>query len=198
MKFDLVHDTQGIFRTVVKCMSRPGTIAHIGAKSELLDLETAMSRHMLSLLFVLLDREVTFAVLDEEGEKMTSLINQLTYAKSTSPEWADYLIVTAKAGQKVLQSGFGKAKIGTLVDPHKAATVILEVEEMTAQGDLVLRGPGIQYEHYLGIQGHSNWLDIREKKNSEFPLGIDMILIDRQGNMVCLPRTTTITRQVIQ
>lgn len=198
MKFDLVHDTQGIFRTVVKCMSRPGTIAHIGAKSALLDLETAMNRHIWSLLFVLLDREVTFAVVDEEGEELTSLINQLTYAKSASLEWADYIIVTAKAEKTVLRDGFEKAKIGTLIDPHKAATVILEVEEMTGRGDLVLRGPGIEYEHYLGVEGHSDWLDIREKRNSEFPLGIDMILIDRQGNMACLPRTTIITRKVIQ
>jgi alpha-D-ribose 1-methylphosphonate 5-triphosphate synthase subunit PhnH len=36
----------------------------------------------------------------------------------------------------------------------------------------------------------NDWLKIRNFKNKEFPLGIDMIFIDREDNLMSIPRTT--------
>ena len=57
---------------------------------------------------------------------------------------------------------------------------------------LTLEGPGIANTENVEIAGSEYWMDARAEANKEYPLGVDMILIDRQSNIMCLPRTTII------
>ena len=79
-------------------------------------------------------------------------------------------------------------------NPHQSATFIIECEQLIQDGDLILEGCGILDEKRVTIQMEEAWLDAREKKNHEFPLGIDMILTDVFGNVMALPRTIRIKK----
>ncbi|MEG6586448.1 phosphonate C-P lyase system protein PhnH [Dendrosporobacter sp. 1207_IL3150] len=195
MELDMTHDIQSVFRKLLNCMSRPGLIENISTESQKIDINIDISSHLLTVLFTVLDGEVSFDLMALNGNQLVKKINQLTYAKNTAIQQADYIIVTKTADQLELLKACGKAKVGTLIDPHKSATLIMEVEEIFAAQQLVLTGPGIERESYVSVSGSLDWIGKRMEKNIEFPLGIDMIIVDGTGNIICLPRTTKIAYQ---
>lgn len=87
---------------------------------------------------------------------------------------------------------------GDLLNPHKAATMIIEADSVSNDRALTLSGPGIETECYINVKTAIDaWVDLRAEKNSEYPLGIDLIFVDRDDNILCLPRTTQIIKQVV-
>ena len=61
MAFDIVHDTQEVFRTILHCMSRPGTIQNIDNRGNRVEqLENCNKATVLSAM-TLLDAEVSFS-----------------------------------------------------------------------------------------------------------------------------------------
>jgi len=99
---------------------------------------------------------------------------------------------------------------GTLIDPHSGATVLLEIVSLGGNGSptggneaagpggcWILAGPGI--ENTAELHCGSQDVDIlreallaREQACSEFPLGIDLILVDQEADVVCIPRTSLV------
>ena len=57
---------------------------------------------------------------------------------------------------------------------------------------LVVEGPGIEQTENAELDGSENWLEERAEAVKEYPLGVDLILIDQNSNLMCLPRTTII------
>lgn len=198
MNLDRTHDIQRVYRKLLNCMSRPGTIENVGGESCKADLTIAMSRPLLTILLTLLDGEVAFNLAACKDNALNKKISHLTYAKPAEIAQADYIIVTKAAVKPELAAALDQAKTGTLADPHKSATLIVEVEAVTAGRQLILSGPGIADKSYVSVTGSLDWLAVRQAKNSEFPLGIDMIVVDEAGNIICLPRTTQIRHQEVQ
>lgn len=192
--FDLVHDIQSSYRKVLSCMSRPGTIEGIAEYSEKLDINIDFSKSMLVLMYMLLDAEVSLKIVSSREEEITSLVSQLTYVKCKSLEEADFIFILKDSTPEIIEEAFKDAKIGDLIDPHKAATIVFEVEALSNNNRLTLIGPGIEKENYVEVEAKGDWIGEREKKNIEYPLGIDMILVDKNSNIMCLPRTTQIKR----
>ena len=93
MKLDLVHDTQQAYRKLLKCMSRPGVIESLETQSEKVDFDINFYKGTLVSMFVLLDGEVTFNIVSKNREEVTSFVNQLTYAKATTLEKADFIFI---------------------------------------------------------------------------------------------------------
>lgn len=60
--------------------------------------------------------------------------------------------------------------------------------------ELILKGPGIKDKNYIKVDISGNWVEKRELKNIEYPLGVDTIIIDKNSNLICLPRTTQISK----
>lgn len=195
MELDYVHDIQGAYREVLTCMSRPGRIGSIEPYSRKVDLELHFSKALFMMMAMLLDGEVTFAIVSPRAEEASRLTNQLTYGKCTGFAEADYIFVLADADPKLIEQAFQQAKVGDLIDPHKSATMILEAQELSDQPELNLTGPGIETKSSVGVSMKASWLLEREKKNREYPLGIDMIFIDGQAHVMCLPRTTQIVNR---
>ncbi|WP_315065629.1 phosphonate C-P lyase system protein PhnH [uncultured Clostridium sp.] len=191
---DLVHDIQTSYRKVLNCMSRPGSIENIAYQIEKVDINIDFSKSTLIMMYMLLDAEVSFKIVSHEEEKIGKLVNQLTYGKYTSLEEADFIFIMKDADEDMVEQAFKAAKIGDLIDPHKSATIVVEVEEINNNKELMLRGPGIKKENYIQVKVKGDWLGEREKKNIEYPLGIDMILLDEESNVMCLPRTTQIKK----
>ncbi|WP_407311200.1 phosphonate C-P lyase system protein PhnH [Desulfosporosinus sp. SB140] len=197
MKLDLVHDIQTVYRQTLDSMSRPGLIRNLRDQVSKMKIEVGCYGSTFLLALMLFDTEVKFKVCSEDEAEITKLINQLTYAKVTELESADYILILKDAKAEDLELAIKRAYSGDLLDPHKAATIIIEADAVNNERNLTLRGPGIEKVHYIDVKPSDRWVDLRAEKNSEYPLGIDLIFTDRDDNLLCLPRTTQILKQVV-
>ena len=198
MKLDLVHDIQNAYRKTLDSMSRPGLINNFRNLVDKIELEIGCFDSTFVLVLMLFDTEVKFKVCSQREAEMAKLINQLTYAKATEVESADYILVLKDALPEDVEEAFKRAYPGNLLDPHQAATIVLEADSVSNDRDLTLTGPGIEKESYIKVKTTASWVDLRADKNTEYPLGIDLIITDPEDNILCLPRTTQISKQVVR
>lgn len=192
MKMDLVHDIQSAYRKVLFSMSRPGVISNLGSEAAKVELTAPCYPGTLLLALMLLDTEVSFKVVSPQEISLNRLFSQLTYAKAIKCQEADFIFVLADADGQNLEDALAAAKPGILTDPHRSATVIVEAYEIASGQGLALSGPGIEKEHLVEIKTSGQWLKKREEQVKEYPLGIDIIFLDANGQVICIPRTTTI------
>ena len=84
---------------------------------------------------------------------------------------------------------FKQAKKGTLTNPQQSATILIETDRLSNESQLTLVGPGIEQMENAEISGSENWLEERAEAIKEYPLGVDLILIDQKSNLcACLER----------
>lgn len=195
VKLDMVHDLQSVYRKLVHAYSRPGQLANLRKEAAIVreDGNEECPAPILLIALTLFDQEVTFKVLSEKAGMITKTINQLTYAKQGEIEEADYILVLQDAETGALNKAIEKAKSGTLKNPHSSATIIIEVKEITAEPVLELKGPGIKTVEYVQVELAENWVESRQSKNKEFPLGVDLMFVDQQDQLLSVPRTTQIS-----
>ncbi|WP_409342840.1 phosphonate C-P lyase system protein PhnH [Paenibacillus sp. MBLB4367] len=196
MKLDLVHDIQTSYRKVVDAMSRPGVIADLAEEAGKLGKDAGCFPSTLLIAMMLLDTEVSFKVISAKEAEVTHLFNQLTYARAAEAEQADYVFVLQDAASDDLRSALEGAKIGDLLDPHHSATVVVESESLTGTGEDALRltGPGIEDACFAQVNMQADWVEIRAERNAEYPLGIDLLFVDTDHRLLCLPRTTQVSK----
>lgn len=195
MQLDLVHDMQCAYRKVLDSMSRPGLISDLSREAEKIDLETGCFKATLALLLVFMDVQTSFKAFGGRAEEFTSQINRLTYARSSGLENADFVIILNDAGTDELEIAMGAIRAGSLLKPHTGATLIMEASSISNEPCLILTGPGIAVAQYARIDRTGEWVEARTARNAEYPIGIDMIFVDRNNRLMCLPRTTQINRR---
>lgn len=194
---DLVHDIGGSYRELVNANSYPGEVRSIAKYENKMTLELPFYKGIASFIYMLLDAEVTYAVVGNEEEGAASeLISRLTYGKAVEVHQADFIFILSSASQMAKQSAFEQAKVGTLIDPHLSATLICEVDCVNKGRAYDLNGPGIYEINTIYLDFFEGWSKIRQVKNKEFPLGIDMIFIDEDSNLLALPRTTQLKERL--
>jgi alpha-D-ribose 1-methylphosphonate 5-triphosphate synthase subunit PhnH len=196
MQLDIVHDVQQAYRRLVTATSFPGRIVDIGAEAAKVDLDSDLPRPFLLLAIMLLDAEVGSFIASERADRHARLLSQLTYSRTAPAEGAAFLFL-AQGAWAAAPAAIDRASVGTLVDPHRGATIVLEVRDLgsppVGSGNthsLVLTGPGIETATTILVDGPDGWVEARARKNAEFPLGIDFILVTAEGRMASLPRTT--------
>lgn len=178
--FDEVHDSQKMFRLVLKAMSNPLQRVEITPYADKL---FGDEKAFLALAYTLLDNEVTFHAF--ENRQLSENIQSLTLSQKTDCETADFIF--AQDEQQLLYA-IENAKCGTLADPQTAATVIAQIpgEEDAA---LTMSGPGIHgtmtiVTEPLVIEA----VNARDELHNEYPQGIDLIFIDERGRLFAIPR----------
>lgn len=187
MIIDLVHDMQSIFRKIVNLNSFPGNILNLKVESDKIPSQLDFHKGVLLLSLTLFDGEVTFYCTDKE---LSQIISGYTYSKQSGLKSANFIIHTPTDNISDLIDGASK---GTLSDPHLGATIFVQVDEISKDNpNLKLQGPGIKDQSQISITSGFNFTKSREKANNEFPIGVDMILVDKNGNFTALPRTTII------
>jgi len=198
MKLDLVHDIQVAYRKTLDSMSRPGLISNIRDQANKVarEISNFNSDATLVLVLMLFDTEVKFKVCSRRKAEIAELINQLTYAKPTERQNADFILVLDDADPEEFKQVFKDAYPGDLRDPHKAATIIIEADAVSNERGLTLTGPGIEKESHILVKTIHSWVNLRAEKNPEYPLGIDLIFTDTEANILCLPRTTQVSQEV--
>ncbi|MDR1321418.1 MAG: phosphonate C-P lyase system protein PhnH [Gracilibacteraceae bacterium] len=177
--FDMVFDSQRVFRLLLEAMSRPGNIVDIGEYAGRLAGEEPA---FLAVAATLLDNEVSFNA--GADRVLADEIAALTLARREELGAADFVFTR---GEDDMRPVIEKVKCGTPADPHKSATVV--VLTGAPEGTLTLRGPGIDDRRtVLAARAVGEAIELRDAQNYEYPQGIDLIFISRGGKLLAVPR----------
>jgi len=191
LNLDPVHDLQAVFRALMAATASPGTIRDIGARARRIDIDVPIPRPMLAIAMTLLDAETSFCLRSSPGAEFAeAAISRMTSARPAPVGEADF-ILSIEDGPGLAES-IAAARGGTLVDPHLGATIVALSETLGSGASLRLSGPGIASSAFLDAGLGDEWVAARAEKNREYPLGIDMLIVDREGRVASLPRTTVV------
>ncbi len=185
-----VKRTQQMFRLLLDAISRPGEIYTYTPD---IAYNTNLHDNVMVACETLFDGEVSFHLL-EENEETRQEIEIRTLVEQVDCQDADYIVCPKDSSIVNVKSAIYMAKSGTLVNPHENATFLIEVEDLEEGLDYIFRGPGIKGEKKVCIEGINCWLEARNDKNIEFPLGIDIFLFDNKGRIMGFPRTTLVKK----
>ncbi len=170
---------QKIFRDLLHCFSFPGEVINL---KEYLENDSIL----VAILSTILDQTVTWNDEDDLVENSDRLLLQSPLDTTKN---AQYLV---KNAVNPPPENF-EINLGDLSNPETGATLILAGEAI-GKGDfqLHLTGPGIVNTKTIFLQGFDpHWFTLRNQWNHNFPLGVDLILVDAE-QMLALPRTTII------
>jgi len=191
--FDSVHDIQATFRGLLDAFSFPGKLVDLSEPASRLAplLPTTPAPVSLCLAAAtLIDNETTYWADDLEVARF------LVEWSSTSPSEtakSAFLVVSALRDDD-LATALSEAPVGTLLDPHLGATVLIGVSNLDEGEPATLSGPGLERPLTCRLPAGDHWLTVRNARVSEFPLGIDLAFFDHLGRVVALPRTTRAVR----
>lgn len=191
MAIDQIHDLQQVYRKILHSMSRPGTIS-ILEEARQLDYELVCQKSTMLCAMTLLDAEVTFHILSENQQELIEKISEYTSARYAPIEEADFVIVLKNDSEEAVLRALQQCKIGNLIDPQLSSTWIIESEGLAEEGQLKLSGPGIESHASLHAEMPETFWAARNSRIKEYPMGIDLILVDDESHLVCIPRTTSV------
>ena len=178
--FDMVYDSQKVFRLILEAMSNPTRAVNIKEHGDKLYGDYPA---MLAIAMTLLDNEVTFST---SGSRLLSdAFASATHAKRETIGSADYVFI---CGSCDLNSVIENVKCGTLSDPHKSATVIIH-NDGAPLFRMTLTGPGIDGQASMqATKTVKDTLALRDAQNYEYPMGIDLIFVSGEGELFAIPR----------
>ncbi len=181
--FDLIYDSQQLYRVILEACANPGRALPVRKFAEKM---YGSQPAMLAVAVTLLDNEVSFCTGGDE--ELSSQIIALTLAHEAGPEDADFIFVTE---QSKLPELMRRAKSGTLTDPHKSATLIIDTSG-SEQTDIKISGPGIRDLMTLTTAATARQaLTLRKDQYHEYPQGIDLMFISENQELMMLPRLVT-------
>jgi alpha-D-ribose 1-methylphosphonate 5-triphosphate synthase subunit PhnH len=189
----LIMANQRAFRTVMDAMARPGLLYFLAP----MDPSTLDDPFLETLILMLCDSNCGFTVAAKRREVIAHDVSLLTYSRSVSAAEANFALISADAPRGEALRLIGELSGGSLLSPEHSATVLFACESLrheacsAATQGFRLRGPGIEEAHVF-FASTDEWLRAREHRGDEFPCGIDFILYDPCGTVVCLPRTTAV------
>lgn len=179
------------YRSLLDAMSRPGRVVRL----EVLNANSPLAGAM-ALGECLLDNEVSLCVIGSNGAQalQTDLV-AATQARTEPLTLADFVFVLGGRSQ----GGARLAKRGSLESPEDGATLVYcmdsELEDETGRLRIHLTGPGIPGQE--GIVPQMRGIAVEEFKelmevNAGYPLGVDLFFVRPNGELMGLPRSTSI------
>lgn len=202
MAFDAVFDVQTAYRYCLRALTNPGTVVNLAEIAGRVQAAGRVNAAAVLMAYVLLDAETSFSVVSPDATADAGLLRQLTGSKLTTVPYAAFVLVLGGIDPA---EAIRTARTGTLEDPHLGATVLVEVESLSQVSainrptpgahdeDLVrLSGPGIRHDAELKVGTRFDWVGARNEQVRGFPMGVDVILVDRAQRLAAIPRTTRI------
>lgn len=189
---DPVHDAQGVFRDVLRAMSRPGEVRETAAR---IDSPAPLNLAAAAVCLALLDFETPLWI-DGGGDTdvATAFLAFHTGApRAVEPDQADFVLIADGRALPALDT----FRLGTDEAPETSATVIVQVADLAAaspgaDGAWRLTGPGIDGAAGLRVAGLPDGIvDDLARNADRFPRGIDLILCAGR-RIAALPRTTRV------
>jgi alpha-D-ribose 1-methylphosphonate 5-triphosphate synthase subunit PhnH len=176
---------QRTFRAMLSAMSMPGTVEQVSVARA----EDGPWAAAIAVAQSLLDHEVTFHVAASNGPEETIL--RRTGSRTAPLDRAGYVFADAAHALTAIEAAYE----GPLEEPERSATVVVLCDTV-GEGDLALTltGPGVDGETTLRVGGlDASVMKERTERNWPFPTGIDLVLVDPQGRLAALPRSTAAT-----
>jgi alpha-D-ribose 1-methylphosphonate 5-triphosphate synthase subunit PhnH len=188
--FEPVRDAQRTFRVVLDVMARPGTVQRLPVAAS----DAPVNPWLAAALVTLLDHEVSLAVEPFPGaDGVAQYARQRTAVPLVSAERADFVVAAWDHLDGQLPT---RLRQGSLAYPNDSATLLILVPALAqdaASGLLLeLAGPGVPAGHTVRIGGLAPALFEARDDAAEYPCGIDLILVDPDGQISALPRSTAI------
>lgn len=195
---------QQTFRVLLNAMSRPGMVHQLAVR----DGEPTE----VGVLFTLLDFEVRYAIAnpgtqsdtqrDTRSEGDIAALEQRIALLTGSHRVAIGDAAFVLSYGPLPDGAWGDLRRGTLAYPDGGATVIFvvpQVGEASAsdeQAEIVLTGPGVETEQRLVVAGLPT-TEFQEfaRVNADYPMGVDVMLIDPSGRVACIPRSSAVRVQ---
>jgi alpha-D-ribose 1-methylphosphonate 5-triphosphate synthase subunit PhnH len=185
--FEEVFDAQEQFRIVLDAMAHPGIIYNL--KDFDFEAPLYLSNASAVIAFALLNADASFHATGDSNINQYLAIN--TGAVHETIENSDFVFINGSENAEVLF----KLKHGNLSYPEDAATVLIDVENMSNSYfensiEIIFRGPGVEFENRVFVRGlNIEILQTVKEINFEFPLGIDLIFCNKNNQIVGLPRS---------
>ncbi|WP_237151870.1 phosphonate C-P lyase system protein PhnH [Oryzibacter oryziterrae] len=182
---DPVFAAQSVFRAVMDCMARPGTIGTIGSEATA---PGALGAAQAAIALTLCDADTPVWFADTLASPALSAWLAFHTGASVAPD---------PTTAKFAFLGLGGVPhpdfpIGTQDYPDRSATVVIEVSGFEAGEPFTLSGPGIAGTQPLSVAGlFPDFRTFWQANRAEFPRGIDLILT-AGTRLVALPRSVRI------
>ncbi len=181
-EFDEVHDSQQMFRKILKAMSNPLVKVDI---SKEVDKISGNYPTQLSVALTLVDNETTFCTF--ANKELDEDILSFTLSKKVSCNIADFIF--ANSEEELLQA-VETAKCGTLLNPHKSATIVVKIPT-EKDCSLTMYGAGIKDTISLETNSYvKKAIEKRDEMYFEYPTGLDFIFINDNKELFAIPRLT--------
>lgn len=197
-----LHRAQRAFRCVLDAFAHPGTVHEMAPmptpENPTRPASLDAPLELLARLFV--DQAVTFCVADSEADAAAAYLASETHARRVPLCDADFVVVPARADAQTACEAVAEACRGTLVSPEKGATVLMgcaRLAKVPESGEVsepavhvvALRGPGVECENRFAVD-RIDWVRARAARDDEFPCGIEIVLVDPDGRIVAVPRSS--------
>ena len=190
---DPVHDAQGVFRDVLRAMSRPGEVRETAIQ---IDPPAPLGVAAAAVCLALLDFETPLWI-DGGGRDTDAAASFLAFhtgaPRAAGADQADFVLIADGADLCALDA-FHQ---GTDEAPEGSATLIVQVADLAAAfpgaaGAWRLSGPGIDGAVGLCVAGLPDGIvDDLARNAARFPRGLDLILCAGR-RIAALPRTTRV------
>ena len=187
--YDEVFDAQEQFRLLLDSMARPGKI-NIMPDMDIIP-PAGLNKASAMIAFALLNTDVSFYAEGEGSDAIESYIALNTTAAQVGISEADFIFINGLYDAGIIFD----AKTGTLPYPEESATFVIDVDTITEDAGgselaLTLKGPGIETTKQVYINGiNPGILKAVREQNMEFPLGVDLMLTDKNNHVLCIPRS---------
>jgi alpha-D-ribose 1-methylphosphonate 5-triphosphate synthase subunit PhnH len=191
--YEVVFDAQQHFRLLLDSMSRPGKI-NTFPDADIFPPE-GLNKAAALTGFALLNADATYFIAGANQDDIAGYFLINTGSHQAEIPAADYIFLPEWYNTTVLD----EARVGTPIYPEDSATFIAAAKFISDQPfesslALTLRGPGVNGEAIVFVEGvNTELLDFVQEQNSEYPLGIDLIIADNEGHILCIPRSNKFT-----
>lgn len=169
------HDAARAFRVAMEAVAHPGRILTLDGPAP-----EGLSQAAATLLLTLADATTPVHLAGRAAAARRWLTFQ-TGAPDTPPGGAAFAV-----GDWAALGPLDAYPAGTPDYPDRAATLIVELAELSAEGS-TLTGPGIATEAHLSLPD----ADVQRANAARYPLGVDLFLC-AGDRVAALPRSTRI------
>lgn len=191
-----VHESQGVFRTLLDAFSQPGTIHHLP--------QTVAQRFVPALapLAALVSHDVPFSICGGESVATSTAVERATFGRSVDPEFASYIAVLAGhvPDASTIRRGSPQRPDGGCQLSHQISGRL--ATSATEASTFSITGPGVPTVRSISVEWATNELSSLQQllgvRNDSWPMGFDIWLVDDFGQVVGIPRTSNITGVMAQ
>lgn len=185
-----------VFDACLNAVARPGTMQQLPADAVPAPLPAALAP-----ILALVDLMAPLAALptaspdaQDPTEAAVELVGRLTGARVVSPGEARFALALGEP------ESWSDLSVGSHWSPEQGATLVQRVIGLVpatpgSPGAWRLTGPGIPPTAPAGLLVDGlgpQWLAQRSALRADYPAGVDCLLVTDRGELVGLPRTTTI------